>query len=555
MPLALSRRSRLSFSPQWCKTVETDSVHTHHFAVQAAPASIMRRFIQGLLVALLVVTATLAPPRRAIAQDPIWSPPMDISAESLSGLAVEKSWFPDIVTDSAGGVHVVWASSAEEYDTVVYAYRSPDGEWTKGNDIQAMLQSSGTEASRPGLLYGKDEMLHVSFRDTRILYSSAPAVTAYDPRSWAEPVMINEGYFSDLVEDADGTMHMVYTDNVDSERCPICFHLFYTYLEEGGNWSEAVDISRLTAGTAKPQMWLDANNTLHVVYESGIGGSYGGLTSNATVMYVASDNLGKSWRQPLELDPQRGEGSELQARNIALAQDRNGDLIVVWQSIPDDIIYFQRSIDNGITWSQPAQIPNVYGVWELFTTRLDIYSMATDAKGTVHLVLAGRPSLNQKTADLMHLSWDGSSWSRARAIANYSGDEPEWPRIAVGLGNQLHVVWFVREEEHIFSSDQGRYQVFYSNAILPIPGDAPIALATLPPTPVLDIVLTPTVTPTPTETPVPISALTLVSSPPDALIPTNIRSENDEMMILALAAIPALLLVAMVFVFARRGKG
>ena len=132
---------------------------------------------------------------------------------------------------------------------------------------------------------------------------------------------------------------------------------------------------------------------------------------------------------------------------------------------------------------------------------------------------------------------------------------PEWPRIAVGLGNQLHVVWFVRDAENLFNSDAGNYQVWYATRTTNSPAIAPVAVPDIPPPtppPVLD---QPLVVALPTSQIKPV-VVEQIALPQDALLP-NIRSENDEVLLIALATLPVLALVAAaagVFALQRRRR-
>jgi hypothetical protein len=117
---------------------------------------------------------------------------------------------------------------------------------------------------------------------------------------------------------------------------------------------------------------------------------------------------------------------------------------------------------------------------------------------------------------------------------------PEWPRIAVGLGNQLHVVWFVRDAENLFNSDAGNYQVWYASSTTDSPAIAPVAVPEIPPpTPNPNAgVVNSVAAPTPTSQIKPVVVDN--AAPPQvasALLP-NIRSENDEVVLLMLAVAP-----------------
>jgi beta-lactamase regulating signal transducer with metallopeptidase domain len=143
-------------------------------------------------------------------------------------------------------------------------------------------------------------------------------------------------------------------------------------------------------------------------------------------------------------------------------------------------------------------------------------------------------------------------------IASYEGDMPEWPRIAVGLGNQLHVVWFVRDAENLFNSDAGNYQVWYASGATDSPALAPVAVPAIPPPTPVAMALTPVVIPTPTSQIAPVNVED-ASQPALSLLTPNLRSENDDVLLLLLSVGPVmailLLLTTMMLLRRRRSPG
>ncbi|MCS6827386.1 MAG: hypothetical protein NZ553_12295 [Caldilinea sp.] len=454
-------------------------------------------------------------------------------------------WFPDVAVDGSGRVHVVWSYGGDGFDTVMYA-ANVEGAWSRPLDIAAMPQvAGGSEASRPTLLITPDNIVHLTYRDTTIYYTQAPAGGAGIPLYWREPNPIAEGYFSRLAYDSEGVLHMVYTQNVPTELCRVCYHLFYVRsIDDGFTWSDPVDISVQLTGSAKPSLLVDRNDHLHVVWESGYGGSYGQLSDPTTVLYTVSRDGGASWSPPYALDPARGQGTNLMARNITIAEDANGNLLVAWWGIPEDLVYYQLSRDGGQSWSLPTPIPGAYGIWSVYQSRLDNYASAVDSAGRVHLVVVGRRQPEQTQAELLRYVWDGSNWLGADRIVGYERDMPEWPRIAVGLGNQLHVVWFVRDAENLFNSDAGNYQVWHSMRTVDSPALSPIPVPTLPvPTPIVRTELSVShLPPTPTS---PIRPITVENPAPptSGIVSSNIRSEHDEMMVLLFSLAPVVLVI------------
>lgn len=485
---------------------------------------------------------------RLFAQESSWSTPLNLGAY----------WYPDIAVDTDGNVYVTWSSSTDGYNLVMLDVRSDNGDWSGQNDVQA--SSDPLMATRPSISAGKEHILHLTYLDAGVRYSQAPTGRAIDAQAWTVAQEIGPGNFPRIVQDEKGILHLVYSSNIPSESCTVCDYIFYASSREDGlEWSDSVDISHLPTGAAYPQVMVSREGSIHVVYQAEKVNDFGGRTGFATAMHVVSSDGGQSWTDPSRVDPTRGDSIELQARNIAIAEHGNGQLAVVWWSPSDDLVYYQLSTDDGRTWSSPTTIPNVFGIWGIYNSRQDIYSMATDGQGDVHLVMVGRRSIGQENAALYHLEWNGTQWSLPEVIASYDGDMPEWPRIAIGLGNHLHVAWFVRDANHLYDPDDGQYRVYYSDRVLAIPGVSP---QPVPPVTPASHSVQESIAMT-NETSASIVAGAHLSSVQSLLAdrpsgglfaPQNIRSENDELLLLGAALLPVFALVALVMIIVRQRR-
>ncbi len=509
------------------------------------------------LAALLLIAT--APAALLQAQGPTWSPPHSLG----------RYWFPAVAADPQGRAHIAWSSGADGFDTVMYAVWSPETGMSMPVDVHAQDQFQGSEASRPNLYAAPDGTLHMTYRFTRLHYAASPADDVLMPQAWSTPADLAEaGYFTAITADSTGVLHLLTTQNVVEETCALCLHLFYQNSHDNGmTWSDVTDLSVISTGTAKPQMVVDAADGIHVVYESGYGGTLGQLSGPTEVRYVRSTDQGERWSAPVVLDLPLEPDDRPGSRNITIEIDKNGRLLVVFLDANRDAIYYRLSEDEGASWGSGQRIPSLFSALAVYPSTLDSYSMARDSLGNVHLVLSGRQSEEESNLHLLHLVWDGSGWSPPAAIASYTEDAPEWPRIAVANGNRLFVVWFVRDAEGLFRSDSGDYAVYFSTRLL----DAPLAT----PTPFsvqrqAPVVSTPT-PPAEVAAAVAAATMTAAATPPPALAsptplpaellrpPTrlaslqNIRSENDEMLLLVAATLPAAVLI-MIFLLVRRAR-
>ena len=441
---------------------------------------------------------------------------------------------------------------------------SLDGEkWSTPNDIVAPFNANGRYATRPALLVDAQGILHLTYRGDTIWYTNSPIPSADIATSWRDPIQVAvAGYFSRLALDSKGRLHLFYTVNVPQSNCQNCFHLMYESSVDGGiTWSYPIDIYGGDGGVAKPQILIDNSNNIHVVFEAGYGGDLGQLEDPATVMYVGSHDGGNTWSYPVRLDPKRGDDPTNQARNVTIGLTRNDELVTAWWGIPDDQIFYQTSNDYGVSWSSPKPIPGVWGIWSVYNSRLDDYTMATDNAGQIHLVMVGRLNSSDTKMALLHVMWNGKEWSRPENIKTFDGDVPEWPRVAISHGNQLNVVWFVRDKEHIWGgSDNTDYNVWYAKSV----ASAPVTESVLLPTPI-PLMPTPNVKheigkQVVTTTLLDSGGISLSRSLQQGIDPRvtieSIRSENKDVLVLVKSLLPSILLFtgAAVVVGIRRRK-
>ena len=503
--------------------------------------------IGQMIIVLFFVLATLGRPDQvSYGQESKWTEPKPLSS------ATAYSWFPDIAVDVYGNIHVVWASGSVGYDSVLYTTSKNGSFWSAPNDIFAMPQNDlGSAATRPSLMVDKQSNLHVSFVDlTTVYYSNVQVWNAPFAQSWVERMPMNSkqtSYFSKVAIDSKNTLHYVFTENTPSGACSNCYHVFYRQsIDNGISWSEPVDLVNDVVGAVKPQILIDSQDNIHVVWESGAGGGLGQLTDPTNVTYAASYDDGLHWSEPSTFPVLEKELS----KNITIGLDKMGNLVVAWWSLPFDVILYSTSEDQGRNWATPKPIPNVWGAEAVYKSNLDDYSMATDSLGNLHLVIVGRITELQKSLNVLDLVWDGTEWTKPDIVATYTGDVPEWPRVAVGNGNQIHVVWFVRDEAHIWDSGSGRYRVWYSKGEADAPFVNSVAIPTITPTSAVTAtkVIDPNLaelTATPVNTVEPTISVSNVKPPDD--LPAN---EMDYIGLLAKALFPSMLFVVGIVVVA-----
>ena len=510
-------------------------------------------FAAAALTAAVLVSTSLLPARAVQAQASGWSQPLQIAPENIS------SWFPDVKADSSGLVHVVFAGSGVEtasdqyYDMVKYVALRDGQIVNPAVDIMATeATNSGSYAARPRLWVGNNGILNMTWRDIEgVKFTQAPVIEAGRPVAWSESKLISEGYFSQVIEDSGSRLHMLVTENVLTAECMNCFHLFYYQSDDDGDtWTPQKDISVLPTGAAKPDMAIDVNNNLFVTWEMGLGGDLGQLSRPSKIAFSASYDRGETWTTPVIFLP--GD-AKTEARQPSIIIDGRGNLLMTWMSVTDDGFYYQVSSDAGKNWSSPQRIPAIYNAFSIYDNRLDGQSMAQDSAGAVHLVMVGRTSKDQKTLNVLRLEWNGINWSAPDVVATVDsaprGDVPQWPRITVGLGNHLHVVWYLRRGalNPELADNPPPYEIYYTTETINTPPIAPQPVATVLPTAtprkafVPQIAATHAISLTQKERLLPNSEITI----------TRIQSENDGYVRLLLSLTPALAIIIVVIVVTR----
>ncbi len=496
----------------------------------------------GLFSAVLVLSLIGGSFTTSAAQSVSWNAPITVSPSGTS------SWFPEIIADRAGTVHVAWASGVSGYDAVIYTNTVNGEVWAPINDVAAsQIIGFRSAATRPAMVIDEQGFLHLTFVDTTTLYySKVPVWNAGIAHEWTEKQVLSgnqTAYFSKLGIDSKGVIHLIFTQNFPTVACLNCYRLYYRQsLNHGDTWSEPIDISVEQDGVVKPQMLIDSKDNIHVVWESGLGGGLGQLSDPTKVKHITSYDGGKTWTTAAAFVVPENPN----LKNITLGVDKNGSLMAVFWALPYDWVMYSLSNDDGKTWTDPLQIPEVWGAAALYKSNLDAYSMARDGAGNVHLALVARKALDSQTVDVLDVVWDGQNWLTPVAIAEYSKDVPEWPRIVVSKGNQINAVWFVRDEEHIWDSAQGRYRIWYAKGVSAaspqIPQPYPTFTPTVQPT---STVPTRTLEPNATVQTMPTyaldSSLRAVESKPSEDV---LYTEQDYLALLGKALLPSLVFLA-----------
>jgi hypothetical protein len=206
---------------------------------------------------------------------------------------------------------------------------------------------------------------------------------------------------------------------------------------------------------------------------------------------------------------------------------------LIWDGAPTIERTHIWSSDGGDTWSRRKLLfPELSRVG-----RSGWNDMVMDSADTLHAVALEQP---------WYSSWSGGAWSRSTALVPIGhGGGAEWMRIALSLGNCLHVVWLDFSRPTSVRYVQGKTSA---------PMVAAQALPTVRPTPLP--------TPTLVATTVVTGDSVMKSPTPTLSVQAGLDSTVPSSPIypILMAVIPALVVVSIVFAVSiwptqRRGRG
>src|SRR5712691_4339909 len=281
---------------------------------------------------------------------------------------VDYSLTPQMAVDTSGNINAVWEDDTANNSNILFS-RSMDGGVTFSTPTN-VSKSSGFSFS-PRIAVDTNGGVNVVWVDNTpghqtIFFSrstdggvtfSTPVNISNDPSDSANP---------QIAVDATGNISVVW------ENDTINLGVFYAHSTDGGvSFSSPLPLTTNTSGSSGPQLAVDANGNICVVWEDD-------FSTRAHVSFSPSADKGATFATP-QLNLSKDSTGNSTAPMIAL--DGGGNINVVWvdNSPSYFAIFFTRSSDNGTTFSTAKGISNTSG-------NSTNPQLAVDASGNVDVV-------------------------------------------------------------------------------------------------------------------------------------------------------------------------
>ncbi len=308
------------------------------------------------------------------------------SANSVVAATSARQYQPALTIDATDTLYAVWFEERNPFG-IIFATRPANGNWsasqraTTGGDFnpQVAIASSG--------------MVHVVFKRNFLIYHAMRGAGG----GWSSATRINDTTVGGQDEPTiavatDGTVLAAWEDS----RGPQGSYQPLLRVDERpvatGAWGTDLSLSDATgnADQRRPDVTIDANGTLHAVWEDGRFSSGSGVG-----VYYASKPHGGSWSVNERVNgtvPANPNGGY-----PTLAIDGSGSVVALWQAYQPDLFSADRS--GASVWSIPVQLDapgasvnnadvamdssgNGYAVWTNSTGNNDIYFAYRPSGGT-----------------------------------------------------------------------------------------------------------------------------------------------------------------------------
>lgn len=357
------------------------------------------------------------------------------SIETLSDRAAQivQDDLPVAVSDNQGNILAMWGQFSEtgEPGAALYASTYSNGRWSRTSQVlrsPAMLAAT-TTAKQPALAIDDLNKVHAvwtSGTNSPVFYSWTYARDFASANGWAEPIDLPVAASissrpSIAVDPAGSMIFVAYAVPFNEHR-----GIYLNRSNDGGStWLTATVISNAQAANwdrvDKPQIAWDAKSkVLHAVW---LQAALPDSMSSQAIYYARSVDQGLTWSESFKVAAGPVDWPRLaidQANYVYLSWTQTANALPTDSPTPYSV-WSAFSPDGGQRWSEPAA---VLGFQQVSGPN----GLSADAAGHVYLVAVGAGSGSEST--LYYTYWAGQGWNERE---DYGLGQPAAASNAVNL--------------------------------------------------------------------------------------------------------------------------
>jgi len=257
---------------------------------------------------------------------------------------------PAIVVGSSDNLHVVWVDKTPG-NFEIYYKKSMDAGATWSTN-KRLTSTAGTSAS-PAIVAGSSGKLHVVWQDnTPGNYEIYYKKSTDEGATWStnKRLTYNSGgsRFPTIGVDSSGTLHVVWQDDT-----PGNFEIYYKKSTDGGiSWAANKRLTSTQGGSETPVIGIDSSGNLHVVWGDDTPGNY-------EIYYRKSIDGGATWSTSKRLTWISGI-----SYSPDIAIDSNNRIHVVWtdDTSGNPELFYKKGTEGGATWTTNRRLTWNLGV-------------------------------------------------------------------------------------------------------------------------------------------------------------------------------------------------
>jgi len=270
-----------------------------------------------------------------------WSARINLSSTSVT------SYYPCIALDSSGNINVAWK---EDNTGEIFFRRSQDN----GTGWSAAVNISNTAGNSDGpkIVVDSSGNINVAWGDFDPGNSDIYFTRSADNgATWSQVKNIYPStvgsHYPDIAVDNSGNINVAWLEDT-----PTDVEIYFSRsTDNGATWSQVKNISNNSSYSSDPEIAVDSDGNINVVWSDNSPGIF-------DIFFSRSTNNGAGWSTAVNIS---SNAANCYYPDIAL--DSAGNINVVWSHYDSGNydIYFSRSLDNGPTWTSFLNISNNTG--------------------------------------------------------------------------------------------------------------------------------------------------------------------------------------------------